>query len=47
MTKLEKDLEQFMRTHRVKKIAGNKPKCPIGTKPVQIIVNGRKMWVCK
>jgi|GEM_PF-6915204 len=48
MDQLTKDLEKLFKKHNIKRILASKPRnCPPGTKPVQIIVNGKKIWVCR
>ena len=48
MLKFEKELSALMNKHKVKRLLKGKPKkCPKGTKPVKIEVNGEKMWVCR
>jgi len=48
MKALEKELGELLLKHDIKRLLKGKPRsCPLGTEPVQIVVNGEKMWVCR
>ena len=48
MENFEKELNELLKKHKVRRLHERRPTdCPEGKEPVQIIVNGKKMWVCR
>jgi len=46
MKKFEEELNALLKKHKVVNLSDSKPKCPGGGEPTEIIVNGKKKYVC-
>lgn len=48
MKPIEKDFEKLIKKYKITKIQATRPSsCPEGTRPVQIVIGGKKIWVCR